>query len=559
MEKRLLVAFILMGLVLFLTPYFYKPAPAPKVAEQKQPAKTSEQTPAPPPVPPAEEPAPPAASPAAPAAATSAQKRETFVVDTNLYRIELTNQGAAVRSWILKKYLDSAGKPVELVNTAALAKTGPSFQIVFVDQKPPVDLNQVLYVARPAQDGLGFEFEYSDGKVTSKKSFHFEKNSYLSQVSSEVRQNGTPVPHLLAWRGGFGDHTVYSSATVQHSVYYDLSANKLVVHEAKAASSQPLTEGGNYSFAGLEDVYFAAVFVAPGGVPVQIRTVADSLAPAPNEKEVPHVGAAVGGSGINNLALFVGPKDVDILKRVDPKLQQLVDFGWFALLAKPLFIALHWLNDRFVHNYGWSIILVTIAINFLLLPLKLSSMRSMKRMQALAPQIAAINEKYKNVGLRDPRKAEQNQEVMELYKKHGANPMGGCVPMLLQIPFFFAFYKVLSVSIELRHAHWLWVTDLSQPETIPIRILPLTMLATQFVLQKMTPSTSADPTQQRMMLIMPLVLGFMFYNVQSGLVLYWLTGNIVGIGQQWFFNKLTPAPAPIPAPSKVTAKKKTRT
>jgi YidC/Oxa1 family membrane protein insertase len=161
----------------------------------------------------------------------------------------------------------------------------------------------------------------------------------------------------------------------------------------------------------------------------------------------------------------------------------------------------------------------------------------MKKMQALQPQIQAINEKYKNVGLRDPRKANQNQEVMELYKRDGVNPMGGCVPMALQIPFFFAFYKVFTVSVEMRGAHWLWVADLSQPETLPIKILPLVMVATQFVMQKMTPTTTTDPSQQKMMMIMPLVFGFMFYNLSSGLVLYYLTSNLVGIAQQWFFNK----------------------
>jgi YidC/Oxa1 family membrane protein insertase len=138
---------------------------------------------------------------------------------------------------------------------------------------------------------------------------------------------------------------------------------------------------------------------------------------------------------------------------------------------------------------------------------------------------------------------------MELYKKHGVNPMGGCVPMILQIPFFIAFYKVLSVAIELRGAPWLWVTDLSRPETLPIRILPVAMIATQFVMQKMTPSTTADPAQQRIMLLMPLFLGFMFYGVSAGLVLYWLTGNVVGIAQQWFFNRWFPASAPAPAPA----------
>jgi YidC/Oxa1 family membrane protein insertase len=249
------------------------------------------------------------------------------------------------------------------------------------------------------------------------------------------------------------------------------------------------------------------------------------------------VGAAVGGGARNRFSVFVGPKDLDLLKRIDPRLEQMVDFGWFWFIAKPLFLVLNWLNDKLAHNYGWAIVLLTILINFVILPMRLKSMKSMKKMQTLQPQIAAINAKYKNVGLRDPRKAQQNQEVMELYKKHNVSPMGGCLPMLLQIPVFFGFYKVLTVAIEMRGAHWLWVTDLSQPEHLPIRILPIAMIVAQFVMQKMTPNPSADQNQQRMMLMLPLVFGFMFYGVASGLVLYWLTSNLVGIVQQWFINR----------------------
>jgi YidC/Oxa1 family membrane protein insertase len=206
-------------------------------------------------------------------------------------------------------------------------------------------------------------------------------------------------------------------------------------------------------------------------------------------------------------------------------------------------------NDHWVHNYGWAIVIVTIIINFLLFPLKLSNLKSMKKMQALQPQIAAISEKYKGISMRDPRKQQQNEETMALYKKHGANPMGGCLPMAVQIPFFIAFYKVLSISIELRHATWLWVPDLAAPEHLPIHILPIAMIVTSFIQQKMTPTTTVDPNQQRMMLIMPLVMGFFFYNLASGLVLYYFTVNLVGIAQQVFFNKtVTVADMPQPMP-----------
>ena len=366
--------------------------------------------------------------------------------------------------------------------------------------------------------------------------------------------DGKPVPHALTWRGGFGDSTALNHAARLHSLYFDPASNKLVVQQAKVAKNGPVSSTGSYYFAGIEDTYFTAVFLPPTQSPFELWTFSDQISPAEGAKEVAYLGAGVGGSGDNRFSAFVGPKDIDILRSVNPRLAQVVDFGWFGVIARPLFLAVNWVNNRWVHNYGWSIVVVTIIINFLLLPLKYTSLKSMKKMQLLQPQIAAINEKYKGISIRDPRKADQNQEVMELYKKHNVNPMGGCVPMLLQIPFFFAFYKVLMVAIEMRGAHWLWVTDLSQPEHLPIRVLPVALIVTQFMMQKMTPTTTGDPTQQRMMLMMPLVMGFLFYGMSSGLVLYWLTGNLVGIAQQWFFNRRVVA-LPGPAPAQKTMAK----
>jgi YidC/Oxa1 family membrane protein insertase len=169
-------------------------------------------------------------------------------------------------------------------------------------------------------------------------------------------------------------------------------------------------------------------------------------------------------------------------------------------------------------------------------------MKSSMKMQKLAPQVKAIQDKYKKYKMNDPKKAEANEEVMALYKKEGVNPLGGCIPMLLQLPFLYGFYKVLNQSIEMRQAPWvLWIADLSQPETGWFHLLPVLMIVTMVILQKMTPQTSADPVQQKMMMMMPIMMGVMFYNVSSGLVLYWLTGNIVQLGQQWFINRTTPA------------------
>ncbi len=543
MELRLLVAFILMGAVLFLTPYFYKNVAPPvkknaPVAVTSEPAASGANATAPPAVPAETAVAATAENGAAPRVAAKAE--QFYVIDTDFFRISFSNRGGVVKSWLLKKYKAHGGNPLELINTAS--KVEPPFALYFPGPKPSPDLNQALFEAKPDPDGLGISFDFSDGNTTAHKTFRFSKSSYLSNVSTEVTAAGKPVPHLIEWRGGFGDVAVANPSGAGQTLRFDASDAKLVKSAAKAAKNGPVTTSGNYSFAGIEDAYFVAAFLPERAATVEIATFSDNATTVLDQKETAFVGAAVGAaagdhSG-NRFDLYVGPKDIDILRAVNPKLEQVVDFGWLSFLAKPLFLIVNWVSDRAIHNYGWSIILVTVALNFILFPLKLTSMKSTKKMQALQPQIAGINEKYKNIGMRDPRKAEQNQEVMELYKKHGVNPMGGCLPMALQIPFFIAFYKVFSVSVEMRGATWLWVTDLSQPETLPIHILPVVMIASQFLMQKMTPpATGGDPNQQRMMMFMPLIFGFMFYNFSSGLVLYYLTSNLVGIAQQLFFNR----------------------
>ena len=549
MEVRLLIAFLLMGVVMFVTPYFFKSQTPPPLKKDAAGQTASQSTPgAPPasgvqPTPEAPPPAPPAEAAAAakplPAGATPQKAEPAFVIETNLYKIAFSNQGGTVRSWQLKKTKGNDNKTLDLVNTAS----GMDFpySLHFPDQKPLVDVNWTWYKQTAEPDGLGVTYEFSDGHVSVRKVFRFEKDKYISKVSTEVTLDGKPLPHMVQWRGGFGDLTIANPAGSQRTLHFDLALNKLVEQAPKSASKGPLSASGNFSFAGIADVYFAAVFLAEGNSGMQQVTFGDTVRTPHEQTPMALSGVAVGDGPVNRFEVFVGPKDIDLLKKINPKLESVVDFGWMAFLAKPLFLIVNYVNDTLVHNFGWAIVLVTVAINFILFPLKLSNMKSMKKMQALKPQIDAINAKFKNIGLRDPKKGEQNEEVMALYKKHGVNPMGGCLPMLLQMPFFFAFYKVFTVSVEMRGAPWLWVTDLSQPEHWEIKILPLVMIASQFIMQKMTPQAAGDPAQQKMMMFMPLVFGFMFYNFPSGLVLYYLTSNLVSMGQQWFFNRTSMA------------------
>lgn len=564
METRLLLAFLLMGLVLFLTPYFYKAPPPPaKIPAQASANKTSQVATSAAITPP---PAPASTSAAEPQVQATAEQE--FVIDTDIYQVRISNRGAVVRSWVMKKYRDRAGKPLELIDQTALGKVPAPFSVSLKDDQTANALNYALYVAKPSADGLGIQYEFSDGKNSATKSFQFSKDSYLSQVLTEVKQNGVPVEHSIEWRGGFGDATVVNRGNDQHSVYYDLTTpktflgietgqGKLVANDARAVKNGPVTSSGDYSFAGLDDRFFAFVILPNDNTTTKVETVKDDIA-LPNGKTEAHIGVEVNAGPMNRTRVFVGPKDIDLLRKVDPKLEQLIDWGWFGVIAKPIFLALHWLNDNIFHNYGWSIVGITVIINLLLFPLRLSSLKGQRKMQKLQPQIAALNAKYKGISLRDPRKQQQNQELMELYKKEGYNPAGGCLPMLVQFPILYAFYKVLAVTIELRGAHWLWITDLSQPEQLPLHVLPLIMIVTQFIMQKMTPmAPGMDPQQAKMMQFMPLMFGFFFYNLSSGLVLYWLTGNLVGIVQQWLINRTMPAPpAPVPPP-KTAVKKKT--
>jgi YidC/Oxa1 family membrane protein insertase len=560
MEVRLLIAFVLMGAVMFVWQLIYKPEPPPHIpgknaasagpstAPSNSAANTSAQTPAPAPDSPTAEPSKRAPTAYAPTSVATPQRSEpVFIVNTDLYRITFSNQGATVRSWILKKYHGNDEKSLELMNPSA---PDFPFALYFAGQKPGTDVNWAWYQQTGDPDGLGVTYEFSDGHTTVRKVFRFQKNSYLSTVSCEVAVDAKPIPAAIEWRGGFGDLTLSNAPANQRTLYFDVTQNKLVEQvAAKAAKNGPVTAGGNFSFAGLADTYFAAVFLPQNNTRIEMVTFGDTVRTPLEEKPQPYSGAAISdgaavlGGAASRFELFVGPKDIDLLRRINPKLVQVVDFGFLSILAKPLFLIVNWINDNAVHNFGWAIVLVTVIINFVLFPLKLANMKSMRKMQALKPQIDVINDKYKNVGLRDPKKSDQNQEVMDLYKKYGVNPMGGCVPMLLQIPFFFAFFRVFNVAVEMRGASWLWVSDLSQPEHLAIKILPLAMIASQFIMQKMTPQAAGDPNQQKMMMFMPLIFGFMFYQFASGLVLYYLTSNLVGMGQQYFFNHTAAAKA----------------
>jgi YidC/Oxa1 family membrane protein insertase len=309
-----------------------------------------------------------------------------------------------------------------------------------------------------------------------------------------------------------------------------------------------------FYWAGTSDQYFAAIFLPDDTQDTALVTMRHTIQipkdlnkPDPNQSiPVEVLGAAVGSTtGHTSTRLFAGPKNLQILQATHasgapgaeaPDLGTLLDLGMFSFIAKPLFIWLRWTHDHWIANWGWSIIILTIIINLALLPLRLSSMKSALKTAKIQPQMQSIRDKYKKYDMRDPRRAEMNQEIAALMKEHGVNPAGGCLPLLIQFPFLIAFYTMLGNTTELRHASFFYIRDLSSPD--PFHILPILIGISTFIVQKMTPQGGMDPQQQRMMnVMMPVMLTVISWNLSSGLCLYWVVGNIVAMLMQMALNR----------------------
>ena len=555
MERKLLLVFALTFLIIMLfQPVLKKYLPQPP-AKPESPQALPAQSPAQPPMPAgAMNPAPAATSgkkaPAAPAPVQASSESET-VIENGLYRIVFTNRGGLVKSWVLKKYKDRPnGNPLDLVNTAAAEKHGYPLSLWTYDEGLRNKLNSALYAATstsreaPAQ----ITFQYADGDVAVRKSYKFD-HSYVVEVQTSVQVKGVEVAAFPMWPAGFGDETNGPAFAASQIVYqYDGTIERLAIKKINGGGTIP----GPFHWAGISDQYFAAVLIPQDPQNAAMVTLRNAIEirhkPSdPNDKQMDKVdvlGVAVGSvKGATGARLYVGPKTLESLQAVavpgitgaEPDLRGIVDFGWLGYIARPLFLWLKW-TFKYVHNWGWAIILQTIIINLALLPLRLSQMKSMLKMQRVAPQIKAIQEKYKKYSLRDPKKAEMNQEISALYKKEGVNPVGGCLPLVIQMPFLFAYYRMLGVAIDLRHASWLWIPDLSAPD--PLYVLPIAIVVTMFIMQRMTPQAGMDPTQQKMMnFMMPVMLGYISFNLASGLCLYWAVGQLIGIVQQMALNR----------------------
>ena len=578
-EKRLIVALVLSFAVLMIYQYFFSPPPAKVKAkapavqqeqlkeENKQAAATSTS--------PAEAPKPAslaALSEKPQQPAPGAQSAREISVTTALYTAVFSDFEAGLKSFRLHRYLNrvetpavmkwvrkfipigassaAAGKPqwMELLpqagmqqlplRVAFLGSSGDKAEaVVYKSDREALTLDtsktqgSVSFSGKSAGPGSGLSFQ---------KTFAFRENDYRIDADITITNtSGAPVNGnaIVEWThsylahagkssGGFfsgqpseadtpAKFTYFINGKVEKTEFKDITADK--------------TLEGEILWTSFEDKYFISAILPQKELPHQVHVGRPGENALAYQILFPVISLKPGESKTYTCALYVGPKEISILSKQGSKLEKCIDFGWFDIVAKPLLIALDFFY-RFCGNYGIAIILITVIIKILFWPLTHKSYQSMKDMQKLQPEMAKLKEKYKD------KKEELNREVMGLYKKYNVNPLGGCLPILLQIPVFIALYNVLQNSIELRHANFIsfWINDLSALD--PTYISPILMGASMFYQQKMTPS-SADPAQAKMMLMMPIVFTFMFLSFPSGLVLYWLVNNVLSIAQQLYINK----------------------
>jgi YidC/Oxa1 family membrane protein insertase len=572
-ELRILVASLLSVGVILLWTKFFAPKPPAYQPPTQPPAVTAPATPGTPQASSANTPTTPAqgtsnvraSTPAPTAAATGDTQERTIVVENALYRVEFSNRGAVVKSWQLKNYKDDhtdehgklQSRTLDLVHPESSTKTGGwPMSLVLDDPQLQQAANSGLY--KVTGDNLSLTapadltFTWSDGHLEVTKKFHFD-HSYVVNVETTTTYNGSRMTAGLAWRGGFGDVTVTDpapSTTLQ--TFYSENGKLSSFLEKKLDTPDKwgnIWQGGK-TFTGIEDRYFTAVFLPPadslsttlGTRYWKVWTTHKDKDGKEESEAVPEL-ATVTSAEPMQLRVFVGPKDYDDLKAMHPPLNALVQFGWLEFIADPLFHGLKWLHN-YIPNWGWAIVVLTIVVNMVLFPLRISSYKTTMKMQRVAPEIKQVQEKYKKYKLNDPRKAEMNKEVMAIYSREGINPVGGCFQMFLQMPIWFGLNTALRYAIELRHASWLWVRDLASKD--PFYILPITVGVSMYLVSKMTPMTTTDPQQAQMMKFLPITMSVMFviFPFSSGLALYILTSSLIGILQQWYLNRTHPLPAP---------------
>lgn len=528
MEKRAVLAVVLSIVVFYL--FSMLMGPDKKQATAPLPQNTTTQSPVTA-VLPAGSPAVSSTQLAPPAIAL----QQDVTVETSLYTAVFSSRGGALKSMTLKKYHEQnspSASNVVLGSNADPALLNFSTRATgfnLSDSTPFVPDAESIKLSASETKQLTYNYVSGQG-FTVRKIYTFGADSYSIKLDTQVFNNSAaPMVGAVQQVMSYPSEHKPKDNRFDTAGAYLYADNALHTDKYKdiANSSKKYEKG--VVWVGFADKYFLSAIIAEKNSIASAELKKSAAGFMESIVSSPQVTVNPGQSVTVSHRLFVGPKDIDILKSQGNSLVQSLDLGWFTVIAKPLLYTLKFFYG-YVGNYGIAIIIITIILKALFFPLTHKSYKSMKDMQKIQPKMAALKEKFK-----DDRDA-MNKAVMELYRDHKVNPLGGCLPMVVQIPVFFALYKALMFSIELRHApFFLWVTDLADKD--PYYVTPVIMGITMFVQQKMTPS-QMDPIQQKMMLALPVVFTFMFLSFPSGLVLYWLVNNVLTIGQQMYINKL---------------------
>ncbi|MBC7364672.1 MAG: membrane protein insertase YidC [Candidatus Aminicenantes bacterium] len=558
MERRLILAIVLSFLVLFLYQLiFIKPAQKPESVMQKTPAAVTQ---------PAATPAEEKSLETKPVAAFKEKEgmlsqvledtaERIIKVETPLYIAEWSNRGATLRSWKLKHHLKSLPtkeKPepewLDLVPETA-AKTGLfPFSLKVETPELTEKINQVLYLVRGENLSLSqgetgtLIFEYSDGNsIKIRKELVFNGQDYNFKIRSTMEVGGREVKPIIIWGPGIGTlspEELKQKFSANRGVAFLSQRNKKVyrVQEKKIGLENEAHRYLDLAWAAYEENYFASIFLLEPGDNQAFAYRIDLAEPQADGKTVvvPYYYLGL----VNPVEVYLGPKEYDRLVAYGHQTKKIINFGFFGGVAELLLVATKFFH-RYFPNWGVAIIIMTFIIKILFFPLTYSSTKSMARMQELQPKIKALRAKYKKAKQDMEQRRQMNEELMQLYKEHGINPASGCLPLLIQLPVFWGFFRMLVVAVEFRHSPFVfWIKDLSVRD--PYYVTPILMGVTQYISQKMTPST-ADPAQQKIMLLMPFIFTIFFMNFQAGLVLYWLTNNVLQIAQQAIMNKMMAA------------------
>lgn len=549
MERRVLLAFLLSFIVFLLFVRFFSPE-SPSGGEPASGAAEVQTSPVSPALGPEPGPAEPAAeTPASPAVAPrSASGEARITVRTRLFEAEFTNRGGRLLGLRLAEHTDAAGNPYQTVPQGdALVEAVRPLDVLLPSDPSPLRLRESLHevtvdgavregpVELDLEEGesreIGFHLATPDG-LEVVKTVRLTGGDYRMDVRVSASRGGAEQAKEVIYGPGIGDETTTGTYVIadQGVIRTGEGTELFSVADVREGEAESLSARG----VGVSSHYFAGLLVArPGqrysGRLETLLLPGDSFASIPEDGAGPErevVVARLIAPGPAELTLFSGPKQVEVLDQLG---MDIVDFGFWSFLAVPIRVVLLWAHE-YLGNYGWAIVFVTLLISFVLAPLKHYSYVSIRGMQKISPKVKRIQERYKGLKPTDPRRGEMNKEMADLYREHGVSPIGGCLPMLLMIPFFFAFYRLLVASVELRHAPWvLWIQDLSTED--PYFILPVMMGASQLFMQRMT-TTQAEGIQAKIMQFLPVVFVLILAWAPSGLVLYWFANNVFSMGQQ---------------------------